>query len=508
LNDSEKQNLVIDSYSRYRITNVEKFFEKLRTLDGAEDRIGSIITSNLKEEIAKSTRAEIIGGLTQPGTDDIVLATDSRQEILDKVLIATNAEVGTSGEDFGVEIIDVRIKRAEFPEDALPNIFARMRAERDRISRETRALGAEEDAKIRAKAERDRTIILADAEKQANITRGEGEGKAIQIFARALEQDPEFFAFQRSLEAYRNFLSTNTTVVLSSDTDLFQFLEANSFIDVRTPLSLVGTLDDLSGNSWTVNGQPVTVAGTTVFNVAGAPKIGDVLFVEGEGSGDAIILASQVMSGVSGLIESIALSQLTVDGITVLINESTEISMDPTSVTTIFVDGTVAGSTLVANRITEGVRGSLSVISGSVWTIGTTDVRITSDTLVDDGAGLIGTDLLVSVTRNNDDTLEAVEVVIQPEIEVVVTTTTSTGDLADSVITEVVLPGDFEIDPPLVGIVSEVLRLWTVTGASGPVLVDEDTDMELGAEQVGLVILVGFELSKDGSLVAKAIRIP
>ena len=506
LNDIEKQNLVIDSYSRYRITNVEKFFEKLRTLDGAEDRIGSIITNKLKEEIALATRTEIIGGQTQAGTD-AVIATNSRQEILDKVLVQANAEVGTTGEDFGVEIIDVRIKRAEFPEDALPNIFARMRAERDRISRETRALGAEEDAKIRAKAERDRTIILADAEKQANITRGEGEGKAIEIFARALEQDPEFFAFQRSLEAYKTFLSTNTTVVLSSDDELFQFLEETSFIDVRTPLSLVGTLEDLSGNSWTVDGKPVTVAGTTVLNVADAPNVGDVIFVEGEGSGDEIVLASQVVAGVSGRIEAIALSQLTVDGILVLVDGSTDVLVDPSSVSTIFVDGAVVENTLVATRITEGIRGSLETIVGSIWTIGTTDIEITSDTQVDDGAGLVGTDLLVSVVRRSNDSLVATEVVLQPEIEVVIVTT-GTGDSAGATITEAVLPGDVEIDPPLVDTASDVLRSWTVTGASGMILVDEDTDMELGANQVGLVVLIGFETLNDGSLIARVIRIP
>ena len=231
LNDIEKQNLVIDAYTRYRINpnkeDVRKFFEKLRTLGGAADRIGSIVTSNLKEEIAKRTRQEIIGGSiekTEEG-DTVVIQTNTRQEILDKVLEAANREVGPEGEDFGVKILDVRIKRAEFPADALPNIFARMRAERDRISRETRALGAEEDAKIRAAAEKDRTIILAEAEREANLTRGEGEARAIEIFASALEQDPEFYAFQRSLEAYKKFLSINTTVILSSEAELFQFLQ-------------------------------------------------------------------------------------------------------------------------------------------------------------------------------------------------------------------------------------------------------------------------------------------
>ena len=231
LNDIQKQNLVIDSYTRYRINpnkeDVTKFFEKLRTPGGAEDRIGSIVTSNLKEEVAKRTRQEIIGGRieeTEQG-DTVVIETTSRQQILDKVLTAANMEVGPEGEDFGVTILDVRIKRAEFPEDALPNIFARMQAERERISRELRAEGQEERDTIEASANRQRTIILAEAERDAARLRGDGEADAIEIFAGALEQGPEFFAFQRSLEAYKKFLSQNATIILSSDADLFQFLE-------------------------------------------------------------------------------------------------------------------------------------------------------------------------------------------------------------------------------------------------------------------------------------------
>ena len=227
LNDIDKQNLIIDSYTRYQITDVRKFFEKLRTLSGAESRLGSIVASNLKEEVASRTRQEIIGGKIEesPEGETVVTATNTRQEILNNVLAAANKEVGGEGEDLGVQIIDIRMKRAEFPPDALPNIFARMRAERERIAKELRAEGAEEEAKITAAAERDRTVILAEAERDANRSRGEGEAEAIRIFADALEQDPEFYSFQRSLQAYKIFLTSNTTVVLSSEADIFKFLE-------------------------------------------------------------------------------------------------------------------------------------------------------------------------------------------------------------------------------------------------------------------------------------------
>ncbi len=498
LNDVEKQNLVIDAYSRYRITEVQKFFEKLRTLNGAGDRIGSIVTNKLKEEIALRTRADIIGGKTQAGTN-LVTPTNSRQEILDKVVVEANAEVGPQGEDFGIEIIDVRIKRAEFPEDALPNIFARMRAERDRISRETRALGAEEDARIRAKAERDRTIILADAQRQANITRGEGEARAIEIFAQALEQDPEFFAFQRSLEAYREFLSTDTTVLLSSDAELFQFLEDPSFVPIPSSVAVVGSIEGMAGNSWAVGDQAVRLTGNTLITLPSAPRVGDVVFVEGSAQDNGAILASRVMAGVSGLIESISMSQISVEGTTVLVPASAEVLVDPASVGTIYVEGSAADGALVAERISEGVRGTLESILGNTWTIGTTAVEVPPGAAVEEGASVVGSDVLVSVTRTSDGTLVAAEVALQPGA-------LAESDEGETSPDEAQTQG--EIESPLVGSVTFIVSSWSISGAQDVVLVDSDTNLELGANQVGLAVLVGYELAADGSLVAREIRTP
>jgi membrane protease subunit HflC len=227
LPDKEKQFLIIDAYTRYRITDVKKFFEKLGSLDRAEDRIGRIVISALREEIAQRERQEIIGARIVD-TDDgerVVIGTDTRQEILSVVLAAADKVVNEPENDFGVQIMDVRIKRADFPEATQQSIFNRMQIERQRISGELRAEGQEERDRIEADVNRQRTILLAEAQRQAQLTRGEGEAEAIEIFAQALEQDPEFFAFQRSLEAYRKFLSTNTTVILSSESDLFQFLQ-------------------------------------------------------------------------------------------------------------------------------------------------------------------------------------------------------------------------------------------------------------------------------------------
>ena len=226
LPDREREFLIIDAYARYRIIDVRKFFEKLETPERAEDRIGRIVISDLREEIGKRVKEEIIGAIKEgPEGQEVVIGTETRQEILDIVRAASDQAVKSPENDFGVEVVDVRIKRADFPEAAQQNIFGRMRAERDRISREFRAEGQEERDKIEASANRDRAIILAEAERQANLTRGDGEAQAIQIFAEALQQDPEFYAFQRSLEAYKQFLSTNSTVILSSEAELFQFLD-------------------------------------------------------------------------------------------------------------------------------------------------------------------------------------------------------------------------------------------------------------------------------------------
>ncbi len=129
-------------------------------------------------------------------------------------------------EPLGIELVDVRIKRADFPDSVTPSIFTRMRAERNRIATQFRAEGDEQDLQIRAEANKKREVILADADKRSNELRGEGEAKAIETLADALEEDPEFFAFRRSLEAYQRILNQGTTVILSADADLFRFLDS------------------------------------------------------------------------------------------------------------------------------------------------------------------------------------------------------------------------------------------------------------------------------------------
>lgn len=231
--DKEKQNLVIDSYARYKIVDPLKFRRTLITeVPGASSRLGDIVTSTLRDRIALRNRSEIIGAQQLLDSDGnqlvdeqglrLVEGRETRTEILQEVLDGVRRTVAE--QNFGIEIIDVRIKRADFPDSVTPSIYTRMRAERNRIATRFRAEGEEEDLKIRAVANRNREVILAEADQRGNELRGEGEAQAIQILAEALDQDPDFFAFRRSLEAYQNFLGARDTIILSADAPLFKFL--------------------------------------------------------------------------------------------------------------------------------------------------------------------------------------------------------------------------------------------------------------------------------------------
>ena len=231
--DIEKQNMTIDSYARYRIVDPLQFFKTLQTENTARTRLGDIVTSSLRDEIARSTRTEIIGAERVLDENDvpvidedglpIIEPSESRTELLENVFEATKKRVEEG--KFGVAIIDVRMKRADFSDRVQDSIYNRMRAERNRIATRFRSKGEEENLKIRAKANKQREIILAEAERTGSEVRGRGEAEAIRILADALNRDPEFFAFRRSLESYQKFLNQRTTVILSSEADVFKFLQ-------------------------------------------------------------------------------------------------------------------------------------------------------------------------------------------------------------------------------------------------------------------------------------------
>ena len=204
----DKKALVVDIYARYRIVDPLKFYQTLRDLNRAHARLDAIISSSLREAVASHDQSDII--------------TEKREPIMEEVTRETRAKA----EEFGVEIVDVRIKRTDFPREIAESIYARMRAERQRISKRYRSEGEEEQIKIKAQTDKERTILLADARRESEEIRGKGDGEAIRIYAEALRQDPEFYSFLKSLDIYKASLKEGSKVVLSAGSSLFQYLES------------------------------------------------------------------------------------------------------------------------------------------------------------------------------------------------------------------------------------------------------------------------------------------
>ena len=202
----DKKNLLIDNFSLWRITNPLKFLETVRSINGARARLDDIVYSELRVEI---------------GTHELHAAvTESREEIMAKV----TKESRVKATEYGIELVDVRVKRIDLPPEIANSIFNRMRTERERIAKEYRSEGNEESTKIRAQTDKEKTILIAEAYKEEQAVRGEGDAKAIKVYADALQKDPKFYSFIRSMEAYKNSLKTDTTILLSEDSDFLKFL--------------------------------------------------------------------------------------------------------------------------------------------------------------------------------------------------------------------------------------------------------------------------------------------
>ena len=243
--------LEIDVYGRFRINDPRAFLQTLTTEENARSILAQRINSSLRAEVAERSREEIIGGDVEldesgePVTDDEgnsrVQPTNSRTELLQDVIAAVQANLAQEDPSFGVEMIDIRVKRADFPQEVAGRIFERMRSDREKISRRLRAEGEEEARTRRAAADRDVEVILAGADRDASRLRGDGEAQAISLLAESLNKAPEFFSYRRSLAADQAFLNQRTTVILSSDAPIFRFLQSPG-----------------EGSSETTNGQAVT----------------------------------------------------------------------------------------------------------------------------------------------------------------------------------------------------------------------------------------------------------
>jgi len=202
----DKKSLNIDNYVRWRIVDPLLFLQTVKAVPTAKTRLDDIVYSELRQELGTHDMVEII--------------TENRELIMEKVTVASNEETSK----YGIEVIDVRIRRVDLPRENEASIYARMEAERKRQANKFRSEGEEEAQKIRAATDRDKTIILADAYKNAQQIRGEGEAKALDIYASSYSKSPDFYEFIRTLETYEKVIDKKTTLVLPGDSKLFKDL--------------------------------------------------------------------------------------------------------------------------------------------------------------------------------------------------------------------------------------------------------------------------------------------
>ncbi len=203
----DKKTILIDNFAKWRITDPLKVYQAFQTQRGALRRLDDIIYSELRVEVGRHDLSDIV--------------SKTRSEVMSLVTQRANEKAAV----YGIEIQDVRIKRADLPEQNEKAVFARMQAERERQAKQYRAEGAEEAQKIRSEAEKDREIILAGAYKTSEELRGEGDAKAFKLYATAYRQDPKFFEFTRTMEAYKKSFKENATIVMSPDSEFFKYLK-------------------------------------------------------------------------------------------------------------------------------------------------------------------------------------------------------------------------------------------------------------------------------------------
>jgi len=207
---NDKKRLDVDSFTRYRIVDPLKFYQTVRTETQARSKLEEIVNSSVRKVLGRVTLQELL--------------SKERAQIMADI---SNA-VKNDAEQIGVSVAEVRIRRADLPIEVLQAINDRMKAERDRDAKEFRAQGQQEAQQIRSKADKERTIIIAEAEKQAQIIRGEGDKEATAIWNQAAAADPQFYAYYRSLEAYRASLGNDkNSFVLSPESDFFRYFKGS-----------------------------------------------------------------------------------------------------------------------------------------------------------------------------------------------------------------------------------------------------------------------------------------
>ncbi|MBT4833216.1 MAG: protease modulator HflC [Porticoccaceae bacterium] len=205
----EKKRLIVDSYAKWRIANVETYYKATGGVESvAHNRLANRVNNGLRNQFGTRTLHEVVSG--------------ERDLLMKNITEDLNSSVLDS---LGIEVVDVRVKRIDLPQEVSSQVFRRMTAEREKEARELRSTGKERAEKIRASADRERTIELANAYRDAEELRGEGDAKAASIYAGAYQRDPEFYAFVRSLNAYKNaFANKGDILLVEPDSDFFKYL--------------------------------------------------------------------------------------------------------------------------------------------------------------------------------------------------------------------------------------------------------------------------------------------
>jgi membrane protease subunit HflC len=203
---SDQKRLVVDAFARYRIKDVLKFYQAVGSVDRANSQLSILLNSALRRVLGEATLTHVV--------------RDERSQLMARVRDLLDAEA----QPFGISIVDVRIRRADLPEQNSQAVYERMKTERQREAQEIRSQGLQRAQEIRAKADRDVTVILADAQSKGEQTRGEGDGERNRIFAEAYGRDPQFFSFYRSMQAYEAGMRPNDTrMLLKPDSEFFRY---------------------------------------------------------------------------------------------------------------------------------------------------------------------------------------------------------------------------------------------------------------------------------------------
>ena len=205
----EKKNVKVDSFVKWRIHDVVRYYTSTGGSPGrASNRLSAVIQKSLKDEFGKRTIQQAVSG--------------ERQEIMDKL----RSSAKNQADELGIEIIDVRIKRIDLPEEVSASVYARMSSEREQVAKKFRSEGEEQGKKIRAQADREREVILAEAQRDAQKIKGDGDGRATEIYANAFSQDEEFYSLYRSLAAYRNtFNDPSDVLLIEPNTQFFKYFK-------------------------------------------------------------------------------------------------------------------------------------------------------------------------------------------------------------------------------------------------------------------------------------------